>query len=186
MRKVIVTEFLSLDGVMQSPGYPDEDREGGFEHGGWQQPYFDEMFGEAVTEGFSTTDGLLLGRKTYEIFAAHWPNAPQDDPIAPTINGFDKFVASNSLDEVEWVNSSLIKGDLVEEVTKLKQQPGKDLRVIGSGELVRTLMDADLVDEYQLMIHPIVLGSENASSGLRPRPLLSNSSKRSHPDLQTG
>jgi len=159
MRKVIVNEFLSLDGVMQSPGYPDEDREGDFEHGGWQQSYFDEVFGAALQEGFASTGGLVLGRKTYEIFAAHWPKAGDDDPIAATMNGFDKFVVSNTLEKVEWVNSHLIKGDEAAEIAKLRQQSGKDLRVIGSGDLVHTLMEADLIDEYQLMIHPILLGS---------------------------
>lgn len=135
MRKVIVNEFLSLDGVMQSPGYPDEDREGDFEHGGWQQSYFDEVFGAALQEGFAATGGLVLGRKTYEIFAAHWPKAGDDDPIAATMNGFDKFVVSNTLEKVEWVNSHLIKGDVAAEVAKLRQQSGKDLRVISSTPL---------------------------------------------------
>lgn len=159
MGKLIVSEFLTLDGVMQAPGKPDEDTEGGFEHGGWQLEYFDEIFGQTVMEAFATTGALLLGRKTYDIFAGHWPNQPSDDPVAETMNGFDKFVVSKTLEEAKWINSSVIKSDVVGEIRKLKQQPGKDIRVIGSGELVQTLIEHDLVDEYSLMIHPIVLGS---------------------------
>jgi dihydrofolate reductase len=158
MRKLIVSEFLTLDGVMQAPGLPDEDPEGGFSRGGWQTSYFDEVFGKTLMEGFASTDALLLGRKTYEIFARHWPNQPDSDPIAPTMNGFDKFVVSTTLDSVDWVNSQLIKDDVVAEVRKIKEQPGKDIRVIGSGQLVQTLIENDLVDQFDLMIHPLALG----------------------------
>ncbi|WP_458189798.1 dihydrofolate reductase family protein [Haladaptatus sp. NG-WS-4] len=159
-RKVIVSEFLSLDGVMQAPGGPDEDREGGFEHGGWQMQYFDEIYGDTVSEGISTSDALLLGRKTYEIFAAYWPTADEEvsADFADVMNSIDKYVASRTLDAVEWQNSTLLEGDVAEAVAELKQQSGQDIRVIGSGELVQTLMEHDLVDEYQLMIHPLVLG----------------------------
>lgn len=160
MRKVIVSEFLTLDGVMQGPGGPEEDRRGGFEHGGWQMPYFDEVGGSAVSEGFDAAGGLVLGRKTYEIFAAYWPNQPADDPFAGTMNSLPKFVASTTLEEpLTWENSTLLKGDVAKEVAKLKEQPGGDLLVIGSGDFVQTLMRNGLVDEYQLMVHPIVLGS---------------------------
>ncbi|HEV8571471.1 MAG TPA: dihydrofolate reductase family protein [Actinomycetota bacterium] len=160
MRKVIVSEFLTLDGVMQAPGGSDEDRRGGFEHGGWQMPYFDEVAGNAVSEGMGASGGFLLGRRTYEIFAAYWPSAPADNPFAATINSLPKFVASTTLQEpLEWNNSTLLKGDVAEEVAKLKEQPGKDLQVIGSGDLVQTLMQHNLVDEYGLMIHPVVLGT---------------------------
>jgi dihydrofolate reductase len=160
MSRVVVSTFLSLDGVMQAPGGSDEDRSGGFEHGGWQMPYFDEVGGQAVGQGFATTDGLLLGRKTYEIFAAYWPNQPADDPFAAAMNGMQKYVASRTLQEpLQWSNSTLLKGNVVEEVNKLKEQPGKDLQVIGSGEFAQTLIDNDLVDEYRLMVHPIVLGT---------------------------
>jgi dihydrofolate reductase len=160
MSRVVVSTFLSLDGVMQAPGGSDEDRNGGFEHGGWQMPYFDEVGGQAVGQGFATADGLLLGRKTYEIFAAYWPNQPADDPFAAAMNGMQKYVASRTLQEpLPWSNSTLLKGNVVEEVAKLKDQPGKDLQVIGSGEFAQTLINNDLVDEYRLMVHPIVLGT---------------------------
>ena len=160
MRKVIVSTFLSLDGVMQAPGGPNEDRSGGFEHGGWQMAYFDEDAGSASLEAMDASDGFLMGRRTYEIMAPFWPNQPDDDPFATRMNSLAKFVASTTLKEpLEWENSTLIKGDVAEEVAKLKRQPGKDLQVIGSGGLAHTLMQHDLVDEYQLMVHPIVLGS---------------------------
>ena len=159
MRKLIVSEFVTLDGVIQSPGYPDEDPSGGFEAGGWQQPYFDEVFGRTIVEGLTTSGGLLLGRRTYEIFAGFWPTAPADDPIAPIMNGLPKYVASTTLKEpLPWENSHLLQGDVPKAVAELKGQDGKDLRVIGSGELVQTLMQHHLVDEYALMIHPLVVG----------------------------
>ena len=158
MRKVRLNTFLTLDGVMQGPGAPDEDLEGGFEHGGWQMPYFDEVAGSVVEEGMTTSGGFLLGRKTYEIFAAFWPQAPDD--MAAAINDLPKYVASTTLQEpLEWNNSTLLKGDIADEVNELKEQPGKDLDVIGSGSFAQTLMKLDLVDEYRLMIHPIVLGT---------------------------
>jgi dihydrofolate reductase len=160
MRKVIVSTFLTLDGVMQAPGGSDEDRTGGFEHGGWQMPYMDEERGKAILEGLAGSGGLLLGRATYEIFAAYWPNAPESDPIADTVNGLHKYVASTTLKEpLEWQNSTLLRGDAADEVAKLKEQPGNDLLLIGSGGLAQTLTEHGLVDEYQLMIHPLVLGS---------------------------
>jgi dihydrofolate reductase len=160
MRKVIVSEFLTLDGVMQAPGDPEEDRRGGFQHGGWQLSYFDEVLGSAVTDGLNAAGGLLLGRRTYEIFAAYWPTAPADIPITPTMNRLPKYVASRTLEEpLQWENSTLVKGDVAEEVAKLKDQSGGDLLVIGSGDFVQTLMQNGLVDEYQLMVHPFVLGS---------------------------
>jgi dihydrofolate reductase len=159
MRQVIVNAFLTLDGVMQAPGKPDEDRSGGFEHGGWQLRYFDPVFGKAVTQSLAAAGGLLLGRTTYEIFAGHWPKQPREDPIAPTMNALPKHVASRTLPEpLPWQNSTLLKGDVAGEVAKLKQQAGKDLLVIGSGVLVQTLMKHRLFDEYRLMIHPLVLG----------------------------
>jgi dihydrofolate reductase len=162
MRKVVVSEFLTLDGVMQAPGGQEEDRSGGFEHGGWQGAYWDDAAGKAVDEGLAQTEGLLLGRRTYDIFAAYWPNAtdPEDAAAANILNGLPKYVVSTTLEEpLEWENSTLIKGDVPKEVAKLKEQPGKDLRIFGSGELVQTLMANGLVDEYQLQINPVVLGS---------------------------
>jgi dihydrofolate reductase len=157
--KIVVSEFLTLDGVMQAPGDPNEDRSGGFELGGWQLAYFDDIFGSTMMEAFAATGGMLLGRLTYENFAAFWPKQPADDPIAPTMNGLNKYVVSTTLTEpLDWENSTLIKGDVAEEVAKLKKAPGKEIQVIGSGELVQTLIQHDLVDTYKLMIHPIVLG----------------------------
>ena len=161
MRKLIVSEFLTLDGVMQAPGSPDEDRSGGFNHGGWQMPYFDEIFAKAIIEGLTEAGGFVLGRKTYEIFAAYWPTAPAEvQAFAGPLNNLPKFVASKTMREpLAWNNSTLIAGDVAKEVAKLKRQSGNDLRVIGSGELVQTLMKHDLIDEYVLMVHPLVLGS---------------------------
>jgi dihydrofolate reductase len=158
MRQLVVSEFTTLDGVMQAPGKPDEDTGGGFADGGWQLSYFDDVFAQAVMEGFASTDALLLGRRTYEIFAAHWPNQPDDDPIAPTMNALDKYVVSRTLDRAEWANSHVVSGDVPSEVARIKQAPGKDVRVIGSGELVPMLMQHELVDRYEVMIHPLVLG----------------------------
>jgi dihydrofolate reductase len=160
MRKLVVVEFLSLDGVMQAPGGPDEDTEGGFRHGGWAMPYMDEVFlEESATKGMAETDTYLFGRRTYEIMAAYWPTAPKGDPFAEHLNTTPKFVASTTLQEATWENSTLLKGDVVREVTKLKEQTGKNISVLGSGDLVQTLMENDLVDEYSLAVYPIVLGS---------------------------
>jgi dihydrofolate reductase len=159
MRKLVVIEFLSLDGVMQAPGDPDEDTEGGFRHGGWQRPYFDDVLGAAAAEGMSGTDAYLFGRKTYQIMAAFWPTAPSDDPYAGHLNNTAKYVASTTLQDTGWQNSTLLKGDVPEEVSKLKEQPGNNIAVLGSGDLVQTLISNDLVDEYSLMVFPIVLGS---------------------------
>jgi dihydrofolate reductase len=160
MRKLVVSEFLTLDGVMQSPGYPDEDPSGGFEHGGWQMPLMDDVAGAEIMEGMAATDALLLGRITYEIFAGYWPSAAVDDPMAKTINSFTKYVVSTTLREpLDWKDSHVIAGDVPGEVVKLKQESGKDLQVIGSGNLAQTLMRHDLVDEYRLMIYPLVLGT---------------------------
>lgn len=158
--RVVVNEFVSLDGVMQAPGQPDEDREGGFAHGGWQRPYFDDVFARDALERTKETDGFLFGRKTYEIMAAFWPSQPDDVPFAAVLNGRPKYVASTTLSEpLEWKGSTLLHGDVAKAVAELKEQPGKNLVVLGSGELVQTLMENDLVDEVGLMINPIVLGS---------------------------
>jgi dihydrofolate reductase len=157
MRKLVVIEFLSLDGVYQGPGAPDEDREGGFEHGGWQLPYFDDVMGEAAAEGMSKVDAHLFGRKTYENMAAYWPNAPSDDPFAKHLNDVRKYVASTTLESAEWQNTTILR-DVAAEVPKLKEAPGKDIAVLGSGNLVKTLMLHDLVDEFTLSVFPIVLG----------------------------
>jgi dihydrofolate reductase len=161
MRKLVVSEFLTLDGVMQGPGDADEDRGGGFEEGGWQLSYFDDVFAKVVTEGIAGAGGFVLGRKTWEIFAGYWPNAPEEQRgVGDPLNKLPKFVVSTTLKEpLSWENSHLISGDVQAELSRLKGQQGKDLMVIGSGNLVQTLMREDLVDEYQLMFHPLVLGS---------------------------
>lgn len=171
MKKLVVGTFLTLDGVMQAPGDPQEDTEGGFKHGGWQMPLFDDDAGRIIGESIAATDALLLGRVTYQIFAAYWPTAPKDDPIAKKLNSVPKYVVSTTLNKVEWNNSTLIKGNLASEIAKLKQQPGSGiLSVTGSGKLAQTLMRLKLVDEYVLWIHPIVLGSGKRlfADGLAP------------------
>jgi dihydrofolate reductase len=153
-----VVEFLSLDGVMQSPGDPEEDTEGGFRHGGWQREYFDDVLGEKTVQSMGETDAYLFGRKTYEKMAAYWPNAPEDDPYARHLNNTPKYVASRTLDSVDWQGSELIDGDVADFVAKLKEQEGGNIAVLGSGELAQTLVANDLVDEYYLIVFPLVLG----------------------------
>ncbi len=160
MRKLIVGTFVSLDGIMQSPGGPDEDRDGGFEHGGWVFPLFDEKMGQIMTDWTNKAGGFLLGRRTYEIFAGSWPKSTDpDDQIAVALNTRPKFVASRALDTVSWHNSSLLKGDVATEVARLKQQDGGELQVHGSGDLIQTLLKHDLVDGLRLWVFPILLGS---------------------------
>ena len=159
MSKLVVAEFLSLDGVMQAPGDVDEDREGGFEHGGWQRPYFDDVAGERIGAAMAQTGSFLFGRKTYENMAAFWPTQPDDDPFAKILNGLPKYVASTTLTEpLAWERSTLLQGDVAKAVGELKQAEGGNVVVLGSGGLVQTLYENDLVDEYSLMINPIVLG----------------------------
>jgi dihydrofolate reductase len=160
MSRVVVNENLTLDGVMQAPSDHDEDRRGGFEQGGWAPPYFDQVMADAAAEGIAKGGALLFGRRTYEQFASFWSTQPEDNPFAAVLNERQKYVASTTLEEpLRWRNSTLLEGDAVEAVAKLKEQPGKDVVVLGSGELVRSLMQHDLVDEYLLLIHPLVLGS---------------------------
>lgn len=159
MSRVVLFMSLTLDGVMQAPGRPDEDRRGGFEHGGWALPYADAAMGKAAAENMATTGALLLGRRTYEDFYAVWPNRT-DNPFTEVLNNTQKYVASTTLQEpLRWVNSTLLEGDAAEAVAGLKEQPGKDLVVLGSGELVKSLMRRNLIDEFTLLIHPLVLGS---------------------------
>jgi dihydrofolate reductase len=160
MSKVVVTNHLTLDGVMQAPGRPDEDRRGGFEHGGWAPPYADSVMGRVMGEGMAKGGALLLGRRTYEDFAAFWPNQPEPNPFTAVLDNVQKYVASTTLKEpLSWSNSTLLEGDAAEAVARLKEKPGKDLVVLGSGELVQSLMRRNLVDEYVLTIHPLVLGT---------------------------
>jgi dihydrofolate reductase len=160
MRKLTVSEFVSLDGVMQAPGGADEDTEGAFRHGGWQMGYFDDVAGERIGASMAQTGAFLLGRRTYEIFASYWPTQSDDDPFAKILNGLPKYVASTTLGEpLAWQNSTLLQGDVAKAVAELKEGEGGNIVVLGSGGLVQTLYENDLVDEYALMIHPIVLGS---------------------------
>jgi dihydrofolate reductase len=158
MRKLLVIDFLSLDGVMQAPGQPDEDTEGGFNHGGWATPYHDESLAKSVADSMAATDAYLFGRKTFENFAAYWPTAPRDIPFTDHLNNTAKYVVSKTLKEPNWSNSTVIDGHVAEEVPKLKQQSGKNIAVLGSGQLVQALIENDLVDEYLLTIYPLVLG----------------------------
>jgi len=160
MRKLTVSEFVSLDGVMQAPGGADEDTEDGFQHGGWQMAYFDDVAGERIGASMTQTGAFLFGRKTYEIFASYWPTQPDDNPFAKILNGLPKYVASTTLAEpLAWQSSTLLQGDVAKAVAELKEGEGGNIVVLGSGGLVQTLYENDLVDEYALMIHPIVLGS---------------------------
>jgi dihydrofolate reductase len=161
MRKLFVSEFLTLDGVMQAPGASDEDVEGGFKHGGWQLAYFDDVFAKSMEETMANTGGFVLGRKTYELFAGYWPTAKEEvGEFADVMNEMPKYVASTTLrPPLDWQRSTLLEGDLRGAITKLKDEDGQDLQVIGSGVLARWLTGEGLVDEYRLMIHPLVLGS---------------------------
>jgi dihydrofolate reductase len=170
--KLVVGTFLTSDGVMQAPGDPQEDTEGGFKYGGWQLPFFDEDAGRRLNEQMAATSALLLGRVTYQIHAAYFPTAPEDDPFAQKLNSIPKYVASKTLKKLEWHNSTLLKGNIPEEVAKLKKQPGSGvISVTGSGKLAQTLMRENLVDEYNLWIHPIVLGSGKRLFGEGTGPL---------------
>jgi dihydrofolate reductase len=161
MRNVIVNEFVSLDGVVQAPGGADEDPSGGFAHGGWHMRYMeDELAMQWVLRGINEAGGFLLGRRTWEIFAAYWPNAPEEEQVvAEPLNSKPKYVASTTLVEpLGWQNSTLVGRDVAEAVAALKREDGGDLQVIGSSQLVQTLIEHDLVDEFRLMIDPVVLG----------------------------
>jgi dihydrofolate reductase len=160
MRKVVVNEWMSLDGVVQAPGNPEEDTTGGFPHGGWHLRYFDEMSQDWVVEYLTEAGGFLLGRRTYEILAGYWPNASEEEKaVAQPLNAKPKYVASTTLSEpLAWENSSVLQGDVTEAVRALKQEDGGDLHMIGSTQLVRTLIEHDLVDGFRLMIDPVLLG----------------------------
>jgi len=158
MKKLIVNSFLTLDGVMQAPGGPGEDESGGFSYGGWSVNYWDERMGEVMGETLSTPFDLVLGRKTYDIFAAHWPHAPEEEG-AKTFNDARKHVASRSHPTLEWKNSILIVGDAADGIAALKEEDGPELQVHGSGNLIQTLLRHNLVDLYHLWVFPLVVGS---------------------------
>ena len=158
MRKLIATTMVSLDGVLQAPGGPDEDPTGGFPFGGWSFPYWDDAPGRDMRGLDGKDRELLLGRRTYEIFEAYWPYQPADSPIAQTLNAARKHVASRTLKSLGWNNSTLLRGDVVAAVAALKSEDGLDLQIIGSGNLIQTLQAASLIDEYNVWTFPVVLG----------------------------
>ncbi len=158
MRELIVSTFLTLDGVMQAPGGPGEDDSGGFAHGGWSVNYWDEQMAQVMDEAVSTPFDLLLGRRTYDIFAAYWPHASDEDGATP-FNDATKYVASRSHPALEWSPSVLIEGDAADGIAALKREDGPELQVHGSGDLIQTLLRHNLVDQYRLWVFPLVIGS---------------------------
>lgn len=156
MRKIVVNNFITLDGVIQAPGEPDEDTSGGFEYGGWTVHYWDAWMNQAMGEAMSRPFDFLLGRKTYEIFAAYWPASTE--PGADQINNAKKYVASRTLKNVAWNNSTILNGDAAQAVKNLKTEDGPDLTVVGSGNLIQTLLSNNLVDEFLLFVFPVVIG----------------------------
>jgi dihydrofolate reductase len=158
MRKIVAVTFVTLDGIMQAPGGPGEDDSGGFKSGGWSVNYWDDVVAQAMTEVFAKHPDLLLGRKTYDIFAAYWPHAKPEDG-ADDLNNAKKYVVSRTLDKVEWQNSALIKGDVVKEIGKLKEMEGPELQVHGSSDLLQTLLKHNLVDQLHLKIFPVAIGN---------------------------
>lgn len=184
MRKLIASTFVSLDGVMQAPGGPDEDPSSNFTLGGWTAAFWDDAM-DLSAAGFDGKDReLVLGRKTYELFEKYWPHQSADNPIARTFNATKKHVASRTLRSVKWNNSSVLSGDVVAAITALKGQSGNDLQIIGSGNLIQTLQAASLIDEYHTWVYPVVLGRGKRlfDTGARPCALRLVSSKVS----QTG
>ena len=160
MRRISVSNNVTLDGVMQAPARPDEDPRGGFEHGGWATPYFDSVMAEEAGKGMARGAAMLFGRRTYEDFASVWPNMPADNMFADVLNNADKYVVSRTLEEpLAWEHSMLLQYDAPRAVAELKASDGPDLVILGSGELIRSLMPHDLIDEFRLLIHPLVLGS---------------------------
>jgi dihydrofolate reductase len=157
---VIVTEWMTLDGVVQAPGAPDEDTSGGFRHGGWHLRYFDDLSRDWVVESLAAAGGFLFGRRTYETFAAYWPNAPEEEQVvARPLNTLPKYVASTTLTEpLAWQNSTVLAGDVAEAVSALKREDGGDLQLIGSTKLAQALIEHELVDEFRVMIDPVVVG----------------------------
>lgn len=171
MRKLVVNTFASLDGIMQAPGGPEEDPTGGFEHGGWSVPFWDDQMGESMSEFMGKPFDLVLGRKTYEIFAAHWPHS--DEPGAAELNRAKKYVASTTLKTLEWENSQLLEGDVGQAVARLKQEDGPELQVHGSANLIQTLLQHDLIDTFRTWTFPVVLGTGKRlfGEGAPPRTL---------------
>ena len=177
MRKLVVNTFTTLDGVMQAPGGPEEDPTGGFEHGGWSAGYWDEAMGQWMGDFMGAPFDLLLGRKTYEIFAAHWPHA-QDEPGAEQLNAATKYVASRTLNSVDWENSQLLEGDVADAIARLKEQEGPALQVHGSSNLIQTLLRHDLIDEFRVWSSRSFSPPGSGCSATGPSPAVSSSSTR--------
>jgi dihydrofolate reductase len=159
LRKIVVLSFVTLDGVMQAPGGPEEDKAGSFKWGGWSVGYWDDFLGKIMGEQMGRPFDLLLGRKTYDIFAAYWPKMGDDNPAAAGLNKAKKFVVSTTLKKPEWANTTVLKNNVVSEIKKLKEQDGPEIQVHGSGNLIQTLLKHDLVDEFRLKIYPVTLGN---------------------------
>ena len=171
MRELAVIEFVTLDGVMQGFGSPDEDREGGFEYGGWGRPYGDDVLAQSAAQGLGGTTAYLFGRKTYEKMAAYWPSQPDDNPIAAHLNAAPKYVVTQTLTELDWSGSEPINGDVEASVNALKEQGDGTIAVLGSGVLVQSLIGNGQVDRYRLFVHPIVLGTGKRLFRQTPRPI---------------
>ena len=170
LRKLVAVEFLSVDGVMQGLGSPEEDRDGGFEHGGWGMPYSDALHEVVDTTGLDATSAYLFGRRTYEKMAAFWPFQPYDNPMAASLNSAPKYVATRTRPALDWTGSELLLGDLGDAVPRLKSEGSGVIVVLGSGDLVRQLMAAGLVDELRLFVHPLLLGTGKRLFGNVPTP----------------
>ncbi|ANP86415.1 dihydrofolate reductase family protein [Rhizobium leguminosarum] len=170
MRKLVTAAFVSLDGVMQAPGAPQEDSTGGFTLGGWTVNYWDESMGSFMDGNFTDPFALVLGRKTYEIFAAHWPFVGKDDPIGKAFNAATKYVATTSAEPLTWENSVALRGDAAAEIARLKQEDGPDLLTQGSSGLLQTLLAHDLIDELRLLTFPLILGPGKRLFGKGARP----------------
>jgi dihydrofolate reductase len=165
VRKLVVGTFMTLDGVVQAPGAPNEDQEGGFAHGGWTVPLFDDELGQRMVALTDRADALLLGRKTYEGFAASWPLVGDEDPIAAKLNRIPKYVVSRTLTTAAWANTTILSGDVAKEVAELREQPGGEIHVSGSGTLIQTLLRHDLVDEFVLVVLGDIAGEDGGVPG---------------------
>jgi len=159
MGKIVAAEFVTLDGVYQAPGGPDEDRDGGFANGGWVVPFLSDQFGQYALETVLSADAFLFGRKTYDIFAASWPMTPDDDPVGAKFNGSPKYVASNTLTSSDWAGTTILSGDVAADVARIKSEVDGEIQLAGSGNLIQTLLKHDLIDEFNLIIFPVVVGA---------------------------